>query len=50
VLVHRAGEPEVGHPDPPVLADQHVLRLEVAVDDACLVRGGEPPAGGAVEG
>jgi hypothetical protein len=50
VLVHRAGEPEIGHPDPPVLADEHVLRLEVAVDDARPVRGGQPLASGAVEG
>ena len=38
-----AGDPEVGDLDAPVVVDQHVLRLEVAVHDAALVR----EAGGA---
>jgi len=29
---HRAREPEVGHPDPAVAADQHVVGLEVAME------------------
>ena len=48
--MHRSGEAEVRDPHPAVLADQDVLRLEVAVDDAGLVRGGEPRARGEVEG
>ena len=42
------GEPEVGHADPAVRADQAVVGLEVAVDDAGGVRGGQPAAGGDV--
>ena len=33
-----AGDPEVGHPCSPLRVDQNVLRLQVAVDDAVLVR------------
>ena len=42
-----AGEPEVGHLDHAVIADQDVVRLEVAVDEAGAVRSGQPAAGGA---
>jgi hypothetical protein len=42
----RAGrgsrQPEVGDPDRAVTAEQHVLRLDVAVDEVGLVRGSEP--------
>ena len=37
-----AGEPEVADLDAPVLREQHVLRLDVAVDQAPGVCGGEP--------
>jgi hypothetical protein len=39
-----AREPEVGHAHASVAADEHVLRLEVAVHEAGGVRGGEPGA------
>ena len=38
-------EPEVGDAGATVVADQHVVGLEVAVDDAARVRGGEPLRG-----
>src|SRR5262249_38742362 len=46
------GEPEVGHADPAVRADQAVVGLEVAVDDAGGVRGGQPATrrGGDLDG
>jgi hypothetical protein len=37
----RAGQAEVGDLDPAVVGEQDVLGLDVAVDDACLVRGAE---------
>ena len=37
------GQAEVQDLDPPVAGDEEVLGLEVAVDDALGVRGGEPP-------
>ncbi|CAI9419720.1 hypothetical protein HIDPHFAB_03834 [Nocardioides sp. T2.26MG-1] len=37
----RAGQPEVGHLDPAVLGDEHVLGLDVAVDDAGPVGRGQ---------
>ena len=33
-----AGDAEVGHPGAPLTVDEHVLWLEIAVDDASLVR------------
>ena len=36
-----AREPEVGDDRAAVARDQHVLRLDVAVDEAGLVRGGD---------
>jgi hypothetical protein len=41
-VVDGAGDPEVGELDPTVVGDQHVARLDVAVGDACDVRGGQP--------
>ena len=41
-----AREPEVHHADAAVLADDHVLGLEVAMDELRVVRGGEPCACG----
>ena len=38
---HQLGEPEVEDLDPTVAADEEVLRLDVAMDDALLVRGGQ---------
>jgi hypothetical protein len=49
LVEHRAREPEVGDARAAVIADQHVVGLEVAVHDAGGVRGGEPFARGAVE-
>jgi hypothetical protein len=40
----RARDPEIGHHDPPVAREQHVLRLEVAVDHAGGVRGADAGA------
>ncbi len=40
-----AGEPEVDDADSAVVADQDVVRLDVAVDQAGGVRGGQPAAG-----
>ena len=40
-VADRAREPEVGDADAALLVDEHVLRLEIAVDDALGVRGGE---------
>jgi hypothetical protein len=40
----RAGEPEIADADVPLLVDEHVLRLEIAVDDALRVGGGKPGA------
>ena len=40
-LLQRAGDPEVGHADPAVVADQDVAGLQVAVDAAAGVGGGE---------
>ena len=37
------GQPEVGDLDPPVVAEQHVLGLDVAVHDAGPVRRGQRP-------
>ncbi len=34
-------QPEVENLHPPVVGDEHVLRLDVPVDDAFLVRGGQ---------
>ena len=34
----RARDPEVGHLEPPLGVDEHVVRLDVAVDDPVLVR------------
>ena len=45
-LVGGAGQPEVGHRDVAGGVDQHVARLEVAVDQAGGVGGGQPAAGG----
>ncbi len=42
----RAGDAEVGDDDAAVAAEQHVVRLEVAVDDAGAVSGVEPRAKG----
>ena len=39
--VQRLGDPEVGDLDVPLLGDQEVLRLEVAVHDVLLLGGGE---------
>ncbi len=50
LAVDAAREPEVGHPDAPVLSDEHVVGLEVAVDEAGGVRLGEPAAGAGVNG
>ena len=36
------GEAEVEDLDPPVARDEDVLGLQIAVDDALVVRGGEP--------
>ena len=44
LLVHAAGEPEVGDLNATVVANQHVLRLEVAMHDADLVRGDQAAA------
>ena len=41
VRAGRAGEAEVADLDAPVVGEQHVLGLEVAVHDAGLVRGRE---------
>ena len=41
VRARGPGEPEVAELDAPVVGEQHVLGLEVAVDDAGLVRGRE---------
>jgi hypothetical protein len=41
----RARQPEVRDPHPAVVAHEHVLGLEVAVNDARGVRGGDAPAG-----
>ncbi len=46
--VEHPGQPrqaEVEHPDPAIVADQHVVRLEVAVDQAPCVGRGEPASG-----
>jgi len=45
-LVTLAREAEVHDADAAVVADQHVVRFEVAVDHAGRVRRGEPFAGG----
>jgi hypothetical protein len=45
-VVGEPRDPEVEDADPAVGGDQHVGGLEVAVDDAGLVRGVEPFAGG----
>jgi transcriptional regulator with AAA-type ATPase domain len=42
---HRADQAEVGDARAAVAADQHVVRLEVAVDQASVVRGGQAAAG-----
>jgi hypothetical protein len=39
----RAREPEVGQPRHPVAPDQHVLRLEIAMNQPRRVRGRQPP-------
>ena len=44
--VDAAREPEVGDEDAAVARAQHVVRLEVAMDEAGGVRGGEPAPGG----
>ena len=41
LLVQRAGDPEVRDLRRALLVDEHVLRLDVAVDDLALVRGAE---------
>ncbi len=46
---HADGEPEVEQLDRPVLAHEHVGRLEVAVDEAGAVGGGERLGGGTAE-
>ena len=43
-FARRAGEPEVRDADPAGAVEHHVGRLEVAVDDAALVRRGEAGA------
>ena len=40
-LLEALGEAEVGEAGGAVLAEQHVVGLEVAVDEAGVVRGGE---------
>ena len=40
-LLHRAGQPEVGHLHPAVLGDEDVLGLDVAVHHARLVGGAQ---------
>ena len=44
-LTHEKREPEVSHPHPPVATHEHVGGLEVAVDEADVVGGGEGPSG-----
>ena len=46
IVDHGAGEAEVDHADPAVVADEHVVGLEVAVGDAGGVGGLEAAAGG----
>ena len=41
----RRGQPEVGNPEVPVLAEQEVGRLDVTVDDSLGVGVVEGPAG-----
>ena len=41
----QPGDPEVRDPRAPIRPDQHVLGLEVAMDDAARVRGGQPAPG-----
>jgi hypothetical protein len=43
----RGGQPEVGDLDSAIGADEHVVGLEVAMDDPALVRGGQTEGGGA---
>ena len=43
--VERAGDPKVGDFERPVRHDQQVLRLDVAVNEAGIMRGLETPAG-----
>ena len=44
VIVGQAREPEVGDSDLPVLVDQDIGGLEVAMEDVLVVRGAEPGA------
>ena len=46
VDAERAGEPEVRDAHASILAEQHVVGLEVAMNEACGVSGGEPASGG----
>ena len=41
---HQLGQTEVENLDTTVRGDEHVLRLEIAMDDALGVRGGQTPA------
>ncbi len=41
--VQRAGDPEIGHLRAPLAVHEHVLRLDVAVDQALLVGERERP-------
>ncbi len=45
-LGDRAGDPEVDHLDLAVAADQHVARLDVAMDDAAGMGGGQRTSDG----
>jgi hypothetical protein len=45
LVVDGGDQAEVGDPDPAIVADQHVVGLEVAVDQAGVVRGLQPSPG-----
>ena len=45
VAFEGAGQAEIHHQDPPGLVAHDVLRLQIAMDDACAVRGFQRPAG-----
>jgi hypothetical protein len=48
-VVGRSGQAEIRDAHPTVVTNQDILRLEIAVDDACLVGGGESRPGGEVQ-